>query len=399
MPVRVRSAALALALAAPAAAADLATAADPDGAATTVAMQPAALDPAAATTAAPPAGMDAEAATTTAPEEREDNWLDVGHAFIEHRVFAPVLRVDRFFSDERSLEAERGRSFIRWRQELRTSQYRGTPGYTTTIAANLKLPGINKELRKIQIEIAGQSRDAFTALFPGEHASPAEVPTSEATTGTAEAGLGYRLFETLSAQVMTHGDLGAGVLFQLPPGVYGRARLRFAESLGAKFLAREAIVGFWRTDTRLGTTGSAEVERPLAYSTLARLSGSTTITERSRGYEWGSDLSLLGTLRSRIGAQLGFNISGATKGITPVDAYRFYLRLRRDFYRKWIFLELEPQYGWPWDPVRKRHGEWAVAFRLEIQFQGNEAPRVPAPDEPEPKDPSEPKEPSAPRSR
>ncbi len=98
----------------------------------------------------------------------------------------------------------------------------------------------------------------------------------------------------------------------------------------------------------------------------------------------------LGEHRERVGAQLGFGISGATKAPAPIDIYRFYLRLRRDFYRKWIFFELEPQYGWPWDLVRKRHAEWAVALRLEIQFQGNEAPRVRAPDEPEPPEPKEP---------
>jgi hypothetical protein len=322
--------------------------------------------------------------------EGDGNWLDVGHAFIEHRIFAPVLRVDRFFSDERDLEPERARSFIQWRQELRFRQYRSTPSYTTTIGANLKLPGISKELTKFQIEITGQTRDAFTSLFPGDHASPGEVPTSDTAFGTADAGLGYRLFETVSSTVATHGDLGAGVIFRLPPGVYTRARLRFAESLGNHFLTRQVFSTFWRTDTRFGTSAGAEIERPLAFSTLARLSGSSTLTERSRGVEWGGDLSLLGTLRARIGAQLGFGVSGATRAPVDVDVYRFYLRLRRDFYRKWIFLELQPEYGWPWEQGVGRRGTWAVVLRLEVQFQGNEAPRARAPDEPESDEPPDP---------
>ena len=367
----------------------------------------AALEPAATTTVMEPApvtsvvdervGADPNAASTLVNAgtrdglEGEGNWLDVGHAFIEHRLFAPVLRVDRFFSDERSLEPERARSFIQWRQELRFQQYRSSafPIYSTTISANLKLPAINQELRKFQIEVFGQTRDAFTALFPGEHASPSEVPPSE-TGGNANAGLGYRLFDTVSSTVATHGDLGAGVIFRLPPGVYARARLRFAESLGNKFLTRQAIAGFWRTDTRLGTTASASVERPLAYATLARLSGSSTLTQRSRGVEWGGDLSLLGTLRARIGAQLGFNVSGATRAPVDVDVYRFYLRLRRDAYRKWIFLELDPEYAWPWEQGIGRRGTWAVVVRLEIQFQGNEAPQVRPPDEPQSDEPVDP---------
>jgi hypothetical protein len=332
------------------------------------------------------------------PHHAEENWLDIGHAFIEHRIFAPVLRVDRFFSDERDLEPERARSFLQWRQELRFQQHRSTPSYTTTVGASLKLPGLNQELRKLQVEITGQTRDAFTALFPGDHASPGEVPTTDSNFGTADAGIGYRLFETVARTVATHGDLGAGVTLKLPPGVHGRARVRFAESLGARVLARQAVTGFWRTDTGFGSSTSAELERPLAFSTLARLGGSATVTEKSRGFEWGGDLSLAATLRAHIGAQLGFGLSGASRAPVGVDVYRFYLRLRRDVYRKWIFAELAPEYAWPWEPVIGRRGVWAVVLRLEVQFQGNEAPRIPAPDEqaqPEPKDPVHPGPPSA----
>lgn len=364
-------------------------------------------DPETATTAAaaePPGGPDPAGATTSAPPAlpnaatRDDlggdgNWLDVGHAFIEHRLFAPVLRVDRFFSDERDLEPERARSFIRWRQELRLEQHRSTPAYSITVGANLKFPGLNQQLRRLQVEVTGQTRDAFTALFPGDHTSPGEVPTSDSAFGTADAGLGYRLFETVASGVATHGDLGAGVILRLPPGGYGRARLRFAESLRGRFLTRQAVSGFWRTDTRLGTSASGEVERPLAFSTLARLAGSTTLTQRSRGVEWGTDLSLAGTLKAHIGAQLGFGVSGATRAPVDVDVYRFYLRLRRDFYRKWIFLELDPEYGWPWDAVQGRRGTWAVLLRLEVQFQGNEAPGEAASDAPagRPPEPEEPR--------
>ena len=93
----------------------------------------------------------------------------------------------------------------------------------------------------------------------------------------------------------------------------------------------------------------------------------------------------------RIGGQVGFGISGATESLAPsgVDVYRTYLRLRRDVYRKWIFVELVPEYQWPWTEVTgHRIGFWDVAFRLEIQFQGRQAlPPEPPGVPPEPKDP------------
>ena len=82
------------------------------------------------------------------------NWLDVGHAFIEHRIFAPAVRVDRFFSDERDLEAERARSFIQWRQDIRFTQFARVPHYTTGLTASLKLPGLNLQLQRLSLEVS-----------------------------------------------------------------------------------------------------------------------------------------------------------------------------------------------------------------------------------------------------
>jgi hypothetical protein len=350
-----------------------------------------------------PAPEPSEATTTEAPprpprplrvegseQPADAGWLDQGHAFIERRLFLPVLWVDRFFADERDTEPQRSRSFVRVRQELNFTQFRGvSPGYGIGFNASLRFPSLDQRLERFRIEMVGEARDAVTALIQRERTGTDLPP--EQQFGTADAGLGYRLWDTLQ----THGDLGAGVMLQLPPGLYARARIRLVEPLSAGFLAREALTGFWRTDTHFGATGSAELERPVpfAYGALWRLSGTTTITQRSRGFEWAGDLSLIATVFLRIGGQLGFGISGATESLAPdgVDVYRFYLRLRRDVYRKWIFVEVQPEYQWPWSVViGHRIGFWDVAFRLEIQFQGRQA----LPPEP-PTDPSEPKDPPA----
>jgi hypothetical protein len=98
----------------------------------------------------------------------------------------------------------------------------------------------------------------------------------------------------------------------------------------------------------------------------------------------------------QIGAQLGFGISGATKAPVDVDAYRVYLRFRRDVYRRWLFAELSPEYDWPWAPIIGRRGLWSIALRLEVQFQGNEAPRSPPPGSRTPHEPHEPADPPEP---
>ncbi len=307
----------------------------------------------------------------------------MGHAFLEHRIFAPVLRVDRFFSDERDLEAERSQSFVRWRNELRLTEGSSTPSYAATFSANLRLPALNKQLRRLRIEIAGQTREAISALLPGQTPASVDGTSGETTLRKADAGFRFQLWETLRS----HGDLGTGIIADLPPGVYGRVRVRFVEALGRRVLARQAVTGFWRTDTRFGTTVSAELERPLARTFLGRLSGSSTLSEVSHGAEWIGDLSFLATFRERIGAQLGVAANGATASPVTVDRYRVYTRVRRDFYRRWIFVELEPEYAWPWTHDHGREALWAVAVRLEFQFQGTEPPPAEPPQPPEPADP------------
>lgn len=320
----------------------------------------------------PRASAEADEGETGEGEDDDENWLDATHSYLEQRIFDPVIRLDRFFSDERDLEVSRSRSFIRWRNELHLEEA-AEPTFGLNVSATLQLPGVRRQLRRLRIEIAGQTRDAVSALLPGELDRTGEPPTERG--GTADAGLALRLWDSLQA----HASIGAGVLVELPPGAYGRLRLRTAVPLGRHFLSRQALTGFWRTDTRFGTSGSAEIERPLSRTTIARLFGTATLSEVSPGVEWAGDLAVLAAFPRWFGAQVGAGANGASDaldGAPAVERYRVYTRLRRGFYRRWIFLELEPEYAWPWTPDRGRHQAWGIAFRVEVQFHG------PGPDAP-----------------
>jgi hypothetical protein len=354
-------------------------------------------------------------------EEEDESWFDAGHSFIERQLVAPVVRLDRFFSDERELETERARSFVRWRSEVRFTDESSPPSFTTGVRATLRLPGLNKRLRRLRVVMAGETRDAISTLFPPEPTE--EEPASEPTTGDedlsrGDAGLRFYLWDS----VLSHGDLGGGVLVRLPPGAYGRLRFRWAVPVSRLFLLRSAVTGFWRTDVRFGTSAAAEIERPLTARAAVRLGGSGTLTQESGGVEWSAELALLAAFGARVGGQIGLAVNGATEplplegtGVIPPDVrrYRLYTRLRRDFYRSWLFFELEPEVAWEWDgaPVRRlalapggsgiagmgaplegirgRHPVWGVAVRLEVQFHGKEAPSTaPARPPPEPEDPT-----------
>jgi hypothetical protein len=148
---------------------------------------------------------------------------------------------------------------------------------------------------------------------------------------------------------------------------------------------------------------SAELDRPLK-RVLLRLSGDATRSERSNGVEWGSEFAVVVPLPPKSAAQVAVATGGATEAwvavpdpvtgasrsrpVPQIDRTRVYARLRTDVYRRWLFVEIEPEVAWPWTPERKRYSAWGLAFRVEVQFQGKEAPpKPPPPPPPEPKDP------------
>jgi hypothetical protein len=328
--------------------------------------------------AAPASARTQEAPGNGEEPDHEDTWLDAGHSFLEAKLFAPVVGFDRFFSDETDLELERSRSFLQWRNDLRFEEGGGTPRYTLSLRANLRMPGLNAWLKRIRLVIAGETRDTVSALFP-EEGEEAETLGD----GNAEVRVG------LWDGIVSHADVGAGLLFDLPPGVFTRMRLRWAFPVGDLFLTRIATSGYWRTDTRLGTTLDLHLERPLLPTALLRLSSRARLTQVSRGVEWDSELATIVGLGRRSAASVQVGVRGATDDPRAVERYRVSTRLRRDFYRHWLFFELEPEVFWPWTLERGRHATLAITTRLEVQFLGPAPPRKP-PEPPEPADPPEP---------
>lgn len=343
--------------------------------------------PAPAPTPTPKPSQTPDPDPPPSPFSHEGTWLDVGHAFLEQRVFAPVVQLDRFFSDERELEAERSRSFLRLRTDVRFRDD-GKPVFGTTVRADLHLPGLNERLERFRLVLAGQSDDPSGALYP-----TSENPgLAQTRTRRLAAELRYALFRGLLSRV----DLGAGLLGQIPPGVFGQVRYRFAVPAGDLFLARFATLGFWRSDVHFGASQAASLERPLGAHALFRVGGRGEITQETSGVAWSSEAAILTNIGPRRAVQAGWVVTGVTAHPVAVDHYWAYVRGRRDVFRRWIFIEVEPEIGWPWDPVRHRHQELAITFRLEVQFQGNERPPVPPPSLPEPIDPPDPAEPAQP---
>lgn len=62
-------------------------------------------------------------------------------------------------------------------------------------------------------------------------------------------------------------------------------------------------------------------------------------------------------------------VNGETRPQTLTKSYGVGLLFRRNFYRPWLFLEVEPAYAWRRESVElSRNGAWLFAFRLEMMI-------------------------------
>jgi hypothetical protein len=289
-----------------------------------------------------------------APAAPPPAWFDQGHTLLNEGFQWPVERFDRFFADEREVDLPRAGSFVRWRTDMRIRDD-GRLDLATDVRAEVHLPELDRRLAHLQLEVSSIATSTADQLLSGE-APPDAV-------GAPNAGLRLPFLRSL----YTQSDVQVGLLFRIPVGWYTRLRLRRLQPLPAAFLARGALSVFWQTNTGFGTRQDASLERLLAPWLLARVSGTGTLSQRSRGWEWLAEAGLI-SVGERTALALGGAVLGATAARPGPETWRFFVRARRDVLRRWLFLELEPEVEWSrptaagWQRLR------AVILRMEVRF-------------------------------
>ncbi len=313
-----------------------------------------------------PAGPGSPA--TPAPEEappEERRWYDASHAAVTEGLLWSVRRLDQFFGDERQVDLPRSRSFVRWRNDLKLTEA-GAAVFKTGVRAELRIASLDQRLEALRLTISGGTTDALDRLVP------TDAPAPDASD---QPSAGLKLF--LLDRLLTQSDVQAGLLFSLPMGWYTRLVVRHVEPVDGWFVARFALSGFWQTPTGFGTRQDADLERQLAPWLLLRLANTGTVTERSRGWEWSSELALLAAAGPRTALFLGAGALGATDVGAVVETYRVHGRVRRDVLRRWLFLEVEPGVEWRRPVGGGRQRERSVVLRLEVQFDAATGPGGP----------------------
>jgi hypothetical protein len=322
-----------------------------------------------ASAGATPSPGDAPPSAPAGPDE--DGVVDRSHAFVSRQLVDSVAWFDQLFADERNADFQRNGSSVHVQLEVKPDST-GAVTPRLGLHLDLALPGLEGWFESLRLVVYAQSLTSEVLSAPEDHTTP---PLSAADTGTgrASAELRYDLLNLL----FSHVDVGAGVRADVPPAAFLRTRWRSTVPLGLGALGRFTLAGFYDSALRLGSIGEATLERPFGRRFLLRWANLASVSEARSdlGFEWRSEASFTWALAPIRALRVGGGSTGVTRPLTYVNLSRVFVGFRRDLWRRWLFVEIEPDLEWQRDPltgVRRRVA--GIAFRTEVYFDATYGP-------------------------
>jgi hypothetical protein len=287
--------------------------------------------------------------------DRPDSWMDRTHSYLSQRLCEPAAWFDGFFGDPRAFEETPVGTFFRLRNELVWDE---TEGYRlrARLMANISVPRVSERLRVLVF------RDED---LRGEFDDGPRIDGSEART---RLGLRY-IGRDLPRSALDFDATVRAKLTSLNPIV--RGRYSYTRPLSDRSFGRLTQIAFWERDEGFGTTSRVDWEWLHDHNTQVRWTGQATFSEESHGVDWGTSIVGFRQLDRQSAIRSEVGVYGYTRrpGF-ETEEYFLNFRYRRSFLRPWLFYELQPERGWPLDPVDgKRRGDWRFTTTLEIQFE------------------------------
>lgn len=299
-------------------------------------------DPVAQDTAVEPGG-----------EEAPITWVDDTHAYATDQTQALAEWMDSFFGDP-NYDLEQAESLVRviWRNDFDQSD-----GYNTKVrvAGKLQLPRISKRLN---------------LFFGGENGD--ELSNDEEKSED-RAGLLYTIDQRNRSRVdLTLGFSSMG----FKPGVRFRNQGALYEDSSYRFTQQVE----YKDNRGFFTTSELNLDKALTDTDLLRFSNELVYGEETEGTEWQTTLILFERRSVHKSDPRVFAWFGSVNGATDpsyVQNYRLGVLFRRQLYRPYLFVELQPTYNFrKQDSDDRRRGAWGLALNFEVALERDLRRRV-----------------------
>lgn len=305
---------------------------------------------------------------------RPDSWLDRSHSYLTQRLCEPAAWFDGFFGDPRSLEETPVGTFFRVRNALQWDETLGW-SFATRVRADIELPQVSQRVRLLLTrdeDISGEFRDD---------------PSADEGDDRTRLGLRFLVSEDLSSRIDVDGTVRVSQS-GLDPRL--RARYRYIQGLTDTTLIRATQSAFWERSEGFGLGSRLDYEWLPQSGRLLRWTGEGVWSEAAQGVDWRTRVVGFQQLDQRTALRMDVGAFGWTRPTFEVEEYFVSLRLRRQFLRRWLYFELQPEHAWPldFDGVTRRR-DWRFTFTLEVQFENTVARQARRErEEPEVRDPT-----------
>jgi hypothetical protein len=274
-------------------------------------------------------------------------WLDQTQSFASNSANSLANQLDRFFGVQRS-DMEAAYSSLR----LTTIQsWNDIDNFETGIRLRGKvhLPRINERVSLIFSEEDGDGTTYYTQ-------NAASISQQETTRVNLEVDLtedsAHHLFFRVGVRSGLKGRVS--MRYRYEPDTDGSTENRFTQSL------------YFKDGKGFGSFSRYQVDHIISDDALLRWTNDLRFEETYSGSEYTTSLEYLTSRSNRTAISWYGRINGETRP-DFVASYDLGFRLRKNIYREWLFVELEPGYTWRKEAINlDRKGTPYVFLRLEM---------------------------------
>lgn len=296
--------------------------------------------------------VDSRQTGTVGEREQQRTIVDVVHARVSLGIQGAATWMDSFFGDTR-YESELNESYVRFQYDVFKEEGKDLVTPRPDVRIRIILPQLKRRTRLVFSGTPKERSDFSVIGAEPDNAADEESDVS--------AGVQQTLLDTLKNNLSIR--VGVRLHDKKPLIVFGpRYRMLFPlDSWQLRFI--EEIT--WTNQTGWESTTTFDAERKVLENLFFRASNTWNWNEDMRGFIYDISFGLAQPIDER--RALGYELINSfhTRPIHELTDVALRVRYRQQLWRrKWLFLELAPQYHFP--RSNSFHGLAGILFRLEM---------------------------------
>ena len=289
------------------------------------------------------------------PEESVENvadhsMFDQSHSYVTARLDSLARWIDGYFGVART-DIETAHSFVRVRYENLWEES-GETADNIRVRGKVNLPLLDERLKLVFFD---EDEDLL--------AQESLEELGEEQENSGGVGLQYNIAERQKFRIDYQLGLRSGR--QLRTGV----RARYTLPISDRGLLRLTENIYWQDTRGFGSITTLEADYSLNEHQLIRWINRFDFGEESSGVPWQSVLSLSHVFKENHAVAYYFRASGDTRPDYITTDYGPGFLYRINLWKKWFYVEFEPNYLWRRLPETNKHeGVLGATIRFEVLF-------------------------------